>query len=295
MKSEKNILIAFLLNISFSIFEIIGGFLTNSVAILSDSVHDFGDAISIGISYFLEKKSKKKPDKNYTYGYLRYSILGAFITTLILTVGSIFVIVESVERIITPVSVNYNGMILFAIAGFIINLIASLVTRDSESLNQKSVNMHMLEDTLGWAVVLVGSILMKFTNIDIIDSIMSIGVALFIFIHALKNLKEILDVFLEKTPSNVNVDEIKKHLEKIKGIEDIHHIHLWTMDNMNNYATLHIVTKEKNIKKLKHEIREELMEHNVNHVTIEIEDKNEGCESEKCEIKVSTSHHHHHH
>ncbi len=295
MKSEKNILIAFLLNMSFSIFEIIGGFLTNSVAILSDSVHDFGDAISIGISYFLEKKSKKKPDKNYTYGYLRYSILGAFITTFILTIGSVFVIVESVQRIITPVSVNYNGMIIFAIAGFIINLIASFVTRDSESLNQKSVNMHMLEDTLGWAVVLVGSILMKFTNISIIDPIMSIGVALFIFIHAIKNLKEILDVFLEKTPSDIDVDELKKHLEKIKGIDDIHHIHVWTMDNMNNYATLHIVTKEKNIKKLKHNIREELIEHNINHVTIEIEDENEGCESEKCEIKINTAHHHHHH
>ncbi len=153
MKSEKNILVAFLLNISFSLFELIGGLLTNSVAILSDSVHDLGDALSIGISYFLEKISKKKPDNNHTYGYKKYSIIGSVITTTILLVGSSFVIFELVKRIINPQEVNYNGMILFALFGVIINFVASYVTKDGESLNQKAVNLHMLEDVLGWIVV----------------------------------------------------------------------------------------------------------------------------------------------
>ena len=191
MKTEKNILIAFLLNLAFSIFELVGGLFTNSVAILTDSIHDLGDALSIGISYFLEKKSKKKPDKNHTYGYIRYSVIGSIITTVILLVGSCFVIYESIKRIMNPVVVNYDGMIIFAIFGVVINTIASIVTKDGDSLNQRAVNLHMLEDVLGWVVVLIGSILMKFTDIYLIDSILSIGVAIFILFHSLKNLKKV--------------------------------------------------------------------------------------------------------
>ena len=150
MKTEKNIFIAFLLNIAFSIIEFFGGFFTGSIAIISDAVHDLGDAFSIGVSLFLEKKSKKGPDEKHTYGYIRYSLLGSVITTSILIVGSIFVIVESINRLFNPVEVNYEGMIFFAIFGVIINFIASMVTKDGDSLNQKSVNLHMLEDVFGW-------------------------------------------------------------------------------------------------------------------------------------------------
>ena len=115
MKTEKNILIAFLLNISFSILEFIGGVFSNSVAIMSDAIHDLGDATSIGVSYFLERKSKKGPDEKYTYGYIRYSVMGSLITTVILLVGSLIVIFNSIKRIINPVEVNYNGMLIFAI------------------------------------------------------------------------------------------------------------------------------------------------------------------------------------
>ena len=150
MKTERNILIAFILNLGFSIFELFGGIFTNSVAIISDSVHDMGDAISIGLSYFLEKKSKKDPDNNYTYGYIRYSVLGGLITTLILMVGSILVIYGAITRIIHPVDINYSGMIIFAIFGVIINFMAAYFTSRGDSINQRSVNLHMLEDVLGW-------------------------------------------------------------------------------------------------------------------------------------------------
>ena len=156
MKTEKNILGAFILNVTFSVLEFIGGALTNSVAIISDSIHDMGDAISIGLSYFLEKKSKKKPDKKYTYGYIRYSILGGLITTVILIIGSSLVIYNSIIRIFNPVEINYNGMIIFAIFGVVINFMAAYLTREGDSINQKSVNLHMLEDVLGWIVVLIG-------------------------------------------------------------------------------------------------------------------------------------------
>ena len=293
MKTEKNILIAFLLNVSFSIIEFVGGIITNSVAIYSDAIHDLGDAFSIGISYFLEKKSKKNPDKKYTYGYARYSVLGGVITTTILLVGSILVIVGAVKRLFNPVEVNYDGMMIFAILGVVLNLIAALVTKDGDSINQKSVNLHMLEDVLGWLVVLIGSIIMHFTDIKIIDSIMSIGVALFILINALKNLKKVLDLFLEKTPKEIDIDELKKHLLKIRGVEDIHHIHVWSIDGYNNYATMHIVSKSKDISKIKKEIREELEEHNICHSILETEE--EACSDKECHVKAHLELHHHHH
>ena len=295
MKTEKNILIAFILNISFSIFELIGGLFTNSISILSDAIHDFGDALSIGLSLILEKISKKNPDSNYTYGYARYSILGALITTTILTVGSIFVIISSIKRIISPEDINYNGMIIFAIFGVIINFLAAYFTKDGHSVNQKAVNLHMLEDVLGWVVVLIGSILMKFTDIRLIDSIMSIGVALFILINAFKNLKSILDLFLEKTPANIRVEELKNHLLKIKEIKDIHHIHVWSLDGNNNYSTMHIVTDTKDPVKLKKAVRNEMLEHNIIHTTIEIEGSDEKCLDKECHVDIKTSHHHQHH
>ena len=293
MKVEKNILIAFILNIAFSLFEFFGGLFTNSVAILSDSIHDLGDAISIGISYFLEKKSKKKADKKYTYGYIRYSVLGGVITTSILLVGSILVIISAVKRIFHPVEVNYSGMIIFAIVGVILNFIAAYVTRDGDSINQKSVNLHMLEDVLGWIVVLVGAIIMNFTDIKVLDSIMSIGVALFILINSLNNLKKVVDIFLEKTPDDINIDELKKHLLKIDNVEDIHHIHVWSIDGYNNYATMHIVVDQKNVSLVKKKIREELLEHNICHAILETED--EACDDLECHVSLYTNHHHHHH
>ena len=295
MKTERNILVAFLLNLLFSLFELFGGFFTNSVAIISDAVHDFGDSISIGISYFLEKKSKRKPDNKYTYGYTRYSILGAFITNTILITGSALVIVNAIERIINPIEINYNGMIIFAVFGTAINFLAAYFTKDGDSLNQKAVNLHMLEDVLGWIVVLIGAIAMKFTNINVIDSILSIVVAIFILIHALKSFKKILDLFLTKTPSDVNIEHLKEHLLKIDNVIDVHHIHIWSMDGFNNYATMHLVTKTEDIKKLKQEVREELEEHGINHVTIEIEDENYRCDEIECEVKTNHNHSHHHH
>ena len=294
MKTEKNILIAFILNLSFGIFEFFGGLFTNSIAIVSDSIHDIGDALSIGISYFLEKKSKKKPDNKYTYGYIRYSVIGSLITTVILLLGSVFVIIGAIKRIINPVDINYNGMIIFGIFGAIVNFLAAYFTREGHSLNQKAVNLHMLEDVLGWVIVLVGAIIMKFTDISIIDPILSIVVALFIFINAFKTFKTILDLFLEKTPSSIDISELKGHILEIEGVNDVHHIHVWSIDGYNNYATMHVVA-EKNIIKLKENIREKLKEHEISHVTIEIEDKDEKCTEITCETNEVHVHNHNHH
>lgn len=295
MKTERNILVAFILNISFSIFELIGGLFTNSVSIMSDAVHDLSDAISIGISLILEKISKKKPNEEYTYGYIRYSVFGALITTTILTVGSILVIIGGVNRIINPRIVNYDGMIIFAIFGVVINFIAAYFTKEGDSVNQKAVNLHMLEDVLGWVVVLIGSVLMKFTDISIIDSIMSICIAIFILINAFKNLKNILDLFLEKAPKNISIKNLKNDLLKIKDVVDVHHVHVWSMDGISNYATMHVVTRSDNQKMLKNKIKKDLKKIGIIHTTVEIECMEEKCNEKNCNVKVYNQEKHHHH
>lgn len=295
MKTGRSILLAFLLNLSFSIFEFIGGLLTGSVAIASDALHDMGDAVSIGISYVLERKSHRPADARYTYGYGRYSVIGGAITTLILLTGSVAIIYQSIQRILDPSTIHYNGMLIMAVIGAVINCIAAWFTRDGDSINQKAVNLHMLEDVLGWIVVLVGAVVMRCTGWIILDPIMSMGVAVFILFHAVKNLCEILSVILEKTPDEIDPDRLTKELAKLTGVLDVHHLHIWSLDGHQHCATVHIVS-DADPHLMKDAVREVFKKHHISHVTIESETKQEHCHHRKCDLSAHAhSHHHHHH
>ena len=296
MKTENNIGIAFLLNLLFSIFEFAGGILTGSIAIASDAVHDLGDAVGIGCSYVLEKKSRRPPDVRYTYGYARYSILGGFITTLILMIGSGVIIFRAIGRFIEPAEINYGGMMIFAVVGVCVNSCAAFFTREGDSLNQRAVNLHMLEDVFGWIVVLIGAVVMRFTDFIMLDPLMSIGVAVFILWNSVKNLKEIMEVFLEKVPDDLNIGEIREHLLEIDGVLDVHHIHIRNLDEQNRDAVMHIVT-DGDFHEIKEKVREELREHGIGHATLELERENEICHGRECRIEnaVVSGHHHHHH
>ena len=281
MKSERGIFIAFILNLFFSAFEIVGGIVTGSVAIISDAVHDFGDAAAIGISFFLEKKSRRQPDETHTYGYLRYSVLGSVIVTLILIAGSVAVTVNAVKRILNPVEINYNSMILFALVGAAVNIVGARLTHSGDTLNSKAVSLHLLEDVLGWVVVLVGAIVMRFTDFSLIDPLMSIGVAIFILISAFKNLNEVLGIFLEKTPEGINVSELKRELEALDGVTEVHHIHIRSLDGKTNHATMHVVSQG-DAHETKHRVRHFLKERGIAHVTIETETADEHCHEKSC-------------
>lgn len=294
MKTERNIFIAFILNLAFSVFEFAGGILTGSVAIASDAIHDLGDAFSIGISYFLEKISKKQPDEQYTYGYARYSVLGSVISTLFLLFGSAAVICNAITRIIEPTEINYDGMIHFAVFGVCVNASAAHLTSRGDSLNQKAINLHMLEDVLGWLIVLVGALVMRFTDFALIDPLLSIGVAVFILVNAARNLKSALDLFLEKTPHGIDVREIKEHITAIDSILDVHHIHIWSLDGEHHYATMHIVTNT-DAHEAKEKIRQELREHGITHMTLELESGGEHCYEKTCSVTPPAPSHHHHH
>lgn len=284
-KTPENIKIAFLLNLAFSIVEAIGGILTNSISIISDSLHNLGDSITIGINYIFEKKSKKLPNKEYSYGYLRYTMLGSLIASFILLVGSVIIIYSVVPRLIKPLSVNYDAMIIFGIFGLLINLYATIKIMRSKDKDKK-INTHMIEDTVIWLFILTGSICIKMFGLVIIDPILSLLIAVYILYQVYKYMKNIYNIFMEKVPKNVKIDEIKKDIESNENIDNVHHIHIWSMDGVNNYMTAHIhlnkILNEEEIIKTKNDVKNKLKEDKINHITLEVEYFNEKCDSSNC-------------
>jgi cobalt-zinc-cadmium efflux system protein len=259
-----------MLNLCFAALEFIGGIITGSVAIMSDSLHDMGDAAGIGISYLLERKSNHAPDEKFTLGYARFSVLGGGFLNLSLVIGSVAVICNAVLRIINPTPVHHDRMILLAVLGIAINSLAAHFTHKSESLNQKAVGLHLLEDILGQITILVGAIAIRLTGFTIIDPLISIGTAIFILIHSAKNLCMALDIFLEKAPESINITDLKESLLAIPGISEILRIQIWTTDGKTHCATLHIIASEKRGEP-KQKIRKLLSEYGIENITIEID------------------------
>ncbi len=289
MKNDKKIFIAFVLNFLFSIIEFFGGIITGSVAIFSDAVHDLGDSVSIGTSYFLERKSSNPADKNYTFGYSRFSPLGGFWTTIILIIGSVFVLYNAILRLISPSTINYDGMIIFAVFGVVVNLVAVFFTKDSHthqhnchnhlkhhhdncqnlSINKKAVNLHMLEDVFGWLAVLIGSIIMRFTNFWFLDPILSICISVFIIINALKNGLPLINLFLLKTPKHLNADELKNELTKISGVLAVLEIKILQIDENKTFIALKI-KKDKKINEVQFNVKKFLKELNIHDSNVEL-------------------------
>ncbi len=270
MKKERNIFIVFVLNLVFSITECIGGFFIGSTAIISDALHDFGDALSIGLSYIFERKSKKSPDEKYTFGYGRFSILGGLITSLVLILGSVTVIINSIGKLYDPKNIKYNEMIVFALIGLIVNLIGLLLTHGGKSINQKVVNLHILEDVLGWFAVLVGAVMMKITNLTIIDPIISIAVSIFIFIHSIKHLKEAFSIILEKSPDKIDFTVLQNELLQIEDVDEIKDLHLWSIDEEKICATVSIATDKP--QKIKSKVKTLFSEKQIKLIAVEIDE-----------------------
>lgn len=281
-----NIRMAFLLNLFFAIVELVGGLFTNSVAILSDALHDFGDSISLGVAWYLQKLSTKGRDKYYSYGYKRFSLLGAIFISVILLVGSIIVIKECVSRILSPQEPNAEGMFILAIFGVLVNGIAAWRLSKGGSLSERAVSLHMMEDVLGWVAVLIVSIVMMFVNLPILDPLLSIGISIWILSNVYRNLKDTFRVLLQQVPRNVDLDTLENKITSLDNVSSLHDIHLWTLDGQENIITLHVVispdTGEKRIQELKNAIRLLCGEANIHHATIEIEAENESCGLENC-------------
>ena len=278
--------IALFLNGGFAIIEFIGGVLTNSTAILSDAIHDLGDAAAIGTAIYFEKISRKQRDKKYTYGYKRYSPLAALINTLILLVGSTVVLFQAVPRLLDPQPLNSSGMILLAILGLIFNGIAVVrLKKETSSVSKKAVLLHLLEDVLGWLAVLLGSIIIKFTGWTIVDPIMSLGITMFILFNVFKNLRSIFKIFMQSAPDGIDENDILRKLKNDPQVVGVHDVHLWTMDGSYHVATIHVVVRyglsnDEQVS-LKQNICKLMDDFDIDHVTIEVEFDTENCQ--KCD------------
>lgn len=280
--SSKNLKVAFFLNLGFTIFELFGGLYVNSIAIISDAVHDLGDSLSLGLSWYLDVKSKKGATEKFSFGYPRFSLLGALINSLVLIGGSVYVIKEAVGRFIEPQHTDAKGMLIFAIIGVAVNGYAAWKLSSGKTLNERVVSWHLLEDVLGWAAVLIVAIVLMFKDIPYLDPALSIVITLYILWNVVKRLKETLFIFLQGTPDGFFIKEIEDKLLTIEHVDSMHHTHLWSLEGESHVFTTHI--KLKNIKdicqivEVKEKVKNLLKDYHLQHYTIETELDAETCE-----------------
>ena len=283
--SSKRIGWAFVLNVCFTIIEFIGGMLTNSTAIMADAVHDLGDSLSIGLAWLLNKLSQRDASKNFSYGYQRFSLLGALINGIVLIASSFWVINESIPRLLNPQMPDAQGMLWLAILGVIVNGYAAYKLSGGNTLNERVLNWHLMEDVLGWVAVLIVAITLMFVNLPILDPILSIGFTLFILFNVFKNIKMAIKLFLQASPDKIIQDDIYQTLNELEHIKDIHHFHLWSLDGEQHVLTAHLVLVDdikstqlaEQLINLKTTISNKLKPYNLAHTTIEFEFTDETC------------------
>ena len=223
--SSRRIGWAFVLNVCFTIIEFIGGWLTNSTAIMADAVHDLGDSLSIGLAWLLNKIGDKDADSAFTYGYHRFSLLGALINGAVLVAGSLWIFSEAIPRLTNPEMPDAQGMLLLAILGVGVNGYAAYKLSHGKTLNERVLNWHLLEDVLGWIAVLIVAIVLLFVDWPILDPILSIGFTLFILFNVAKNIVVTVRIFMQAAPDEEMCDKIYHELSTLDKVKEIHHMH----------------------------------------------------------------------
>jgi cobalt-zinc-cadmium efflux system protein len=272
---------AFLLNFSFTIIEFIGGWLTNSTAIMADAVHDLGDSLSIGSAWYLQKMGNKQATQRFSYGFKRLSLMGAMINGVVLVSGSIWVLFAAVPRLFAPQMPHTEGMFLIALLGVAVNGFAAYKLSGGKTLNERILNWHLLEDVLGWVAVLIVSVVLMFVNLPILDPLLSIAFTLFILYNVVRNLRETTGLFLQGTPDDGVHSKIKETLLAIDPVGEVHHMHFWSLDGENHVLTAHLVLKQmlppERLMAIKGEVAKRLDKYHLAHTTIEFEFPDEGC------------------
>ena len=299
--NKNGLTLAFWLNLIFAVIEVVGGIVTNSTAIIADAFHDFIDATAIGIAVLFEKISGKKRSSNFSYGYKRFSLLSALGLSLFLLIGAVFMIKSGIESFIQPKEVNSIGMLWLAVLGVIINGFAFHRIKNgngehhhhvhnhshvhSHNQNSKAIMLHLLEDVLGWVAVLIGAIVIYFTEWNWIDGLLTIAIAAFISYNATKNLIGTLKIMLQAVPENVNIEKLTAELNGIEGVVNIHDFHIWSLDGNYNVASLHAVLESKDNRsenKVYKTISELFNKNNIQHPTVQIETNTKDCRFVNC-------------
>lgn len=285
-RSSTNLRLAFLLNLGSAIAEVAIGLWANSLVILSQAVHDFSDTLSLALSWFFAHLSQQKRTSALSYGYKRYSMLSAVITSIVLLCGSFFILTESVRRILRPEHSDAQKMLVFAVIGILVNGIAVLRLKDGKTMNEKAAMWHLLDDVLGWIAVLIAGLVIHFKDIHILDPIFSIGITLYVLWNVVKNFRQSILILMQGVPQGFDVAHLEQIIAALPGIKAVHDTHVWTLDGEHHILTTHLVLKENldqaGISNAKLRAREIIEQSGIQHSTIEIELENEECKMKKC-------------
>jgi len=286
--TEGRLWISIFLNLTITIAEVVGGILSNSLALLSDALHNLSDTTSLGISLVARKISKKSPDLQKTFGYKRAEIIAAFINLVTLVIIAFFLVKEGIERFFNPQPVDGGIMLWVALIGLLGNVItAFLLYRDSISnITLKSAYVHILWDAVSSVAVIAGGVIVWLYGFTIVDTIITLFISGYILYHSFHLLKETIDILMESTPSDIDIPEIKKSIESIEFVHDVHHIHVWNLDEDKRLLECHVKIDRSEISELetiKSEVKRLLNENfSIIHSTLEFE-------FEDCNHKIEES------
>jgi cobalt-zinc-cadmium efflux system protein len=274
----RNLFISILLNIIITVAQVIGGLISGSLALLSDALHNFSDVLSLIISYVANRLSRKKASTNKTFGYKRAEIIAAFVNASTLIIVAVLLIIEAIKRFQNPQEIESNLVIWLSLLGIIANGFSVLLLRKDadKNMNMKSAYLHLLTDMLASVAVLIGGLLMKFYQIYWIDSLLTFGIAVYLIYVGYDLLIESIRVLMLFTPTDMSLKEIAQEVNKIESVKNIHHIHIWQLNEDEIHLEAHI-DFENDIKlsefdAILDEIEELLInQYNINHVNIQPE------------------------
>ncbi|KEF37273.1 cation diffusion facilitator family transporter [Schinkia azotoformans MEV2011] len=250
-ESKKTLWITLILTLFFTLVEVVGGILANSLALLSDSAHMLSDVLALGLSLTAIYLSTRESNNKYTFGYLRFEILASFLNGLALIVIAIGIFIEGIKRIINPQEIDFGLMLGVAVIGLIVNIVLTIVlirsTKKENNLNIKSALWHFIGDLLNSVGVIISAILIYFTNLNIFDPIISIVIGGVVFTGGAKIIRESFLILMESVPEEFDLDQIRTDIGAIEGVRDIHELHLWTITTDHHSLTAHVfINKEQN-------------------------------------------------
>ncbi|WP_340076300.1 cation diffusion facilitator family transporter [Leptobacterium sp. I13] len=278
----KNLFISIVLNIVITASQVIGGILSGSLALLSDALHNFSDVLSLVVSYFANRLSKKEASTNRTFGYKRAEIIAAFTNAATLIIVAVLLIIEAIKRFSHPEEITSNLVIWLASLGIVANGISVLLLKKEagKNMNMKSAYLHLLTDMLASVAVLIGGLLMKFFAVFWVDSVLTLGIAFYLIYVGYDLLKESLNILMLFTPTHINIDMIVDKVNGIKGVKHMHHVHVWQLNEEELHLEAHIDFEEdirlSEFDAVLNEIEKKLCnEFHINHINIQPEYKKE--------------------
>ncbi|MCM3573425.1 MULTISPECIES: cation diffusion facilitator family transporter [Mesobacillus] len=280
--NKKALFWAFLLIATFMVVEVVGGVITNSLALLSDAGHMLSDAAALGLSLFAMKLGERKATQSKTYGYKRFEIIAAALNGLTLIIISIYIFVEAYHRFTDPPQVQSMGMLAISVIGLIVNIIAAwiLMSGDKdENLNVRSAFLHVLGDMLGSVGAITAALLIYFFDWGLADPIASVAVAILIIISGWRVTKESFHVLMEGTPEQIEVKEVKDEIMKIPEVKDVHDVHIWSITSGVLMLSGHIAVKGEGAHdRVLHKAQKLLHDRfGIDHSTLQVEGEEHGC------------------